>query len=60
MRLARFIGENGSMGFKYGKDYWVKITYDINTGWYWVNTVFSNLSCPYGSPAAIRANWELG
>jgi hypothetical protein len=50
----KFIGKDGSMGFKHGKVYDVRLT--SNTIWIWVHTDVG-LYCPYSSPQAFADNW---
>ena len=59
MKRAKFIGEDGSMGFRTGKTYLVSITYDDYNGWYWLKAWPSGLYCPYGSWIKLEDNWAF-
>lgn len=63
---AKFIGENGSMGFKKGKIY--DLNCDIKPGTWHNNKrrafiyLYSKCDkswCPYESLEAVLANWEI-
>ena len=56
----KFIGEDGSLGLRHGKTYYVAlktlggfVIATIKTGW------ISDTVCPYSSLKAFAANWEL-
>lgn len=55
---ARFIGKDGSLGFKKGKIYHITVTEDKVRNWLWVKT-FWGRSCPYESRKAIENNWDV-
>lgn len=52
--LLRYIGEDGSMGFRHGRTYDVRLS--SNNVWIWVHTRLG-LYCPYESPQAFAENW---
>lgn len=55
--IAKFIGEDGSMGFKNGKKYDIQSKCWNNT--IVVKTTNDRLSCPYGSIESFLKNWEI-
>lgn len=60
---AKFIGRDGSMGFKHGKLYqietWIDSRLFSRGGYLWVRDVNSNLSCPYSRLETLLDNWIL-
>lgn len=55
--LAKFIGTDGSMGFKKGKIYNINIKEQLNT--IEVRTRNERLWCPYSSMEAFLKNWKI-
>ena len=53
---AKFIGENGSMGYTHGKLYRIRISFGER-----FLTVFCNRHepCPYDTQTAFFTNWEI-
>lgn len=58
MIRAKFIGKDGSMGFRTGCYYWVRIKEDYDKHWLWVRELFG-LYCPYTSTKTLEENWEI-
>lgn len=56
--IARFIGQNGSMGFRTGKKYVITLDQGGSYNWIWVKEMFGR-NCPYESMEALEQNWEL-
>lgn len=57
--IGIFVGENGSMGFRYNRMY--KITLEKakkKPNWIWLRTE-EGLYCPYGSMDALKRNWKI-
>lgn len=50
----KFIGQNGSLGLRYGQVYDVKI--DVTENMVWVE--WGNNRCPYSSIANFLSNWS--
>ena len=52
---ARFIGADGSLGFRNGSEYVIKI--------YFGNKIYvsckDHLTCPYDTENALLKNWEI-
>lgn len=64
MILAKFIGKDGSMGFRNGKVYnirtWVKrANVFTKTAWIWVEETDCGKKCPYTNVETFLANWEI-
>ena len=55
--LARFIGKDGSMGFKTGQKYELKSKCANNK--IIVKTANDKLFCPYDSIESFLRNWEI-
>jgi hypothetical protein len=55
--VARFNGENGSMGFVTGRIYHLTLEYDPTAKW-WTARSTEGPYCPYASPEAFLANWS--
>lgn len=55
--LARFIGKDGSMGFKTGQKYELKSKCVNNK--IIVKTINDKLFCPYDSIESFLRNWEI-
>lgn len=53
----KFIGKDGSMGLEHGKVYFVQIYTD--RGKIYVAWGTGSCRCPYNSPQALAANWEV-
>lgn len=56
--IARFIGQNGSMGFKTGKKYVISLDQGGKNNWIWVKEMFGR-ACPYESIEAVARNWDI-
>lgn len=56
--IARFIGQDGSLGFRTGKKYVITLDQGGQHNWIWVKEMFGR-SCPYESIDALERNWEL-
>jgi len=54
--IARFIGTDGSLGYRTGQVYRLDVRRAIFTD---KPSIRSPYACPYGSWAAFWANWEL-
>jgi hypothetical protein len=53
---AKFIGADGSMGFRNGKSYWVSVK--EKNGMIWVKTFFG-CPCPYAGIKSLQRNWDI-
>ena len=53
---GRFIGKNGSMGFKYGEEYKFFTYYDA--GYLYLKTT-NGLWCPYSNMEKLLENWRI-
>ena len=53
-REMRFIGADGSLGFKHGKIY--KVSIEDDGKYVWIYT--KDNRCPYSSMKKLRDNWE--
>lgn len=59
MIRAKFIGTDGSMGFRNGRHYWINIEEEEQgSKWVWVKTFFGR-SCPYASMKLLQQNWDI-
>lgn len=58
MRL-KFIGTDGSMGFRHGREYKVKVWSDYEYIWVtYKEWLFGpKISCPYSGPQRFAENW---
>lgn len=56
--IARFIGQDGSMGFRTGKKYVITLDQGGQHNWIWVKEMFGR-SCPYESMEALERNWDI-
>lgn len=56
MLKGKFIGKDGSMGFKYGKKY--KLYIRCNNNWIYVSTT-DGLYCPYLNLEKLLENWII-
>lgn len=69
--LATFVGEDKSMGLRYGQAYYIGIYFDVFNSMYWVkwcptnklDQIVSKLldksdSCPYSSLDLLKENWK--
>lgn len=60
---AKYIGEDGSMGFVKGGVYKietkVKSQWLRKDGWIWVYVKNSHLSCPYSRVETFLENWKI-
>lgn len=54
-----FIGEDGSMGFKKGKEYTAEVFYHCPYLWVKAKKLVFSTECPYGSPESLRKNWLI-
>lgn len=54
--LLKFIGKDGSMGFKKGRIYRVQIQNKVNDDWVWVSA--NKTQVPYASFANLLKNWQ--
>lgn len=55
---VKFIGKDGNMGFKTGKQYLINIEQDKNNNWIWVKEIFGK-SGAYKSMKTLEKNWDL-
>lgn len=56
--IAKFIGHDGSLGFRTGRKYIINIERDNNNNWIWVKELFGR-SCPYQSMNTLKKNWDI-
>ena len=56
--IAKFIGQDGSLGFRTGRKYIINIERDNNNNWIWVKELFGR-SCPYQSMNTLKKNWDI-
>lgn len=56
--IARFIGQDGSLGFRTGRKYIITIEQGGSHNWIWVKEI-SGKSCPYASVDALERNWDI-
>ena len=60
---AKFIGEDGSMGFLKGGVYEIETFIESQRlrkdGWLWVKVKNSPLRCPYSRLETFLENWEV-
>ena len=57
--IAKFIGQDGSLGFRTGRKYIINIERDNNNNnWIWVKELFGR-SCPYQSMDTLKKNWDI-
>jgi hypothetical protein len=57
--IVKFIGEDGSAGFRKGRYYWIKIMEEGNrSNWVWVKTPFRN-AYPYASMELLQQHWNV-
>lgn len=54
--IAKFIGQDRSLGFRTGKKYVINIERDND--WIWVKGSFGR-SCPYKSINTLKNNWDI-
>ena len=54
--IAKFIGQDGSLGFRTGRKYIINIERDNN--WIWVKELFGRI-CPYQSMNTLKNNWDI-
>lgn len=57
MIKAKFIGDNHSMGFEYGRVYHLKS--EVNNGCIVIKDINGKLWCPYSSMESFLANWAV-
>ena len=60
--ILKFIGKDGSMGLKHGKNYMVSIHTSLDGKYICVQWQGKDKPCvcPYSSPQSFAANWERG
>lgn len=56
--IAKFIGQDRSLGFRTGRKYIINIERDNNNNWIWVKELFGK-SCPYQSMNTLKKNWDI-
>lgn len=56
--IAKFIGKDGSMGFRTGRKYIIKIEQDENNNWIWIREILGRY-CPYQSMNTLKKNWDI-
>ena len=64
MMIAKFIGKDGSMGFRNGETYMIESWVEragvwTKEAWIWVRSSPQGLKCPYSSLEAFLLNWEV-
>lgn len=58
MLRLKFIGQDGSCGFRHGRKYFVRISQYGKHNWYWVDGLFWK-RCPYVNLNTLKQNWEM-
>lgn len=59
--LLRFIGKDGSMGLRHGKNYQTSINTSLDNRFIclkWIDEDGKPCVCPYSSPQTLAMNWE--
>lgn len=57
--ILKFIGKDGSMGLKHGKNYSVLVKSNEKfICVYWTDKYGKQVVCPYSSPQTLALNWE--
>lgn len=59
--IAKFIGEDKSMGFRNGKEYQIEtyVAGSRKVSFIFVRVVGTKVSCPYRNMEKILENWEI-
>ncbi len=56
--IVKYIGKDGSMGFRTGKRYIISIDQGGLHDWIWVREIFGR-KCPYASMEILAKNWDI-